>query len=398
MIPAQEVREVLVPKAFYAILQEQGRPPTVDLVTEWLVAQGHGKPYRNVISEGIKACFAEVGRRLQSSVFEALPEETVRLVVALRDDMHAQARREFDEERTQHRVAAQAQVEAANAALGEARLARDEAHQQLDRTQDELRAQAQTLAHQANALKAAEATGVDLRARLDRAEGDLDMTRRSVQALEAAAHAREREHSAALMKAQADLADEHKRGLLAIERERAETKSARKAAEDAHTRIEQLGAQERERVRQVAVLETELATERLARRQLQETGAKQLADAEQALAAGRESLLQAQEEKAALAARLDAMATQAQALGARLAGFGSLSPLTLADLLGRAYLLGGTAPVPAGTALTDTAHAADGAARRLLAPFDVALPPADAAPGGTPDTPPAKPSRAKPSK
>ena len=128
---SEEVRSVLTPQAFWAILAS-GRQPTVDLVSEWMSTHGHGKPNRTVISHGIKSCWAEVGKKvaLYDSI-PGIPPETVRLVIALRDDMLAVARHELDEEKVEIERNAAASVEAAHGRLAMAESDRDHARSQL---------------------------------------------------------------------------------------------------------------------------------------------------------------------------------------------------------------------------------------------------------------------------
>ncbi|CAG9184482.1 DNA-binding protein [Cupriavidus pampae] len=377
MIPAKELREVLVPKAFYAILEAQGRPPTVDLVTAWLVENGHidgdGKPSRNVIAEANRACFADLSRRLKQPMLEGLPEEAVRLVFALRNELYKEATETFDGERTELRAAAQAEVARAQAAVDAAQVARDETRQLLDKALRDLDEAASAIAQRDKDVEAAEAAKAELRRRLERAETDLEMTRRSVQALEAAAHARERAHGEALAKAAHELTEEHKRGLLAVERERAETKVVQKHAAELLARLDKLHEAERERVRQMAVLETQLVAERLAVRQAREAFSK----LDTQLQGTQETLRRVTEEHAGLAAQLEAQQVAHEAATAplreRLAGFGTLSPHTLEDLLLRAFLEGG-----AHRGKGEAASHARTAARALLQPFDVAVRPAAA--------------------
>ncbi|WP_432262759.1 hypothetical protein [Cupriavidus sp. TMH.W2] len=396
-IPAKEVREVLVPKAFHAILLEDAQPPTVDRVTEWLAKQGYSKPNRNVISEGIKACYAVLSERLRQPIFDQLPDETVQLVYALRDHLLKQAKHEFVDETAEIRAQAARDVDVARAAQADAELARHEARKELDIALEVKQAQDTRIDELHTALKAAKDEVERLRGRVDHVEGELEMSRRAVQGLEVAAHAREREHSDALTKLQDQLDAErqrfdadHKRNLLAIERERMETKLAQKTTADALAKIETLNERERDRVAEMAVLKTQLASEQLTRRQLQDAGAKQIADAEQAAAVARDAVGVAQAAEATARGQLQAMNTQLDELRTRLASFGSLSAHSLSDLIVRAMLLGRSVPAdPADPAAVQ--QTAQAAARELLAPFDVRLPDPPRADDG-----PAAPARPDP--
>lgn len=382
-VPFEELREVLVPKAFHAILAEEGQPPTVDRVTEWLVKQGYSRPSRNVISETIKACYAELGKRMRQPIFDQLPEATVRLVYALRDDLLQQAKHEFADEAEAIRVETRQQIEVAQGAQAAAELARHEARKELDTALELKQAQDIHIAELRGALQAAKDDAQALRGRVEQVEGALEMSRRTVQGLEAAAHVREREHIDALTKLQAQLdaerqrADaEHKRNLLAIERERMETKVAQQATANAHAQIETLNARERDRVAEMAVLKSQLASEQLTRRQLQDAGAKQIAEAEQAAASARDAVGVAQAAEASAKGQLQAMGTQLGELRTRLASFGSLSPHSLTDLIVRAMLLGQRMPADMAQPSDPAAlqRAAFAAACELLAPFDVPVP------------------------
>lgn len=107
----------LATSAFWAILAT-GVPPTVDLINDWFLQQGHRKRNRNRISEQLKTCWAELGTRTQvGRTIPGIPQETVELVVALRDHMLALAKREFEESTRDEHARAQSLVDEANANL-----------------------------------------------------------------------------------------------------------------------------------------------------------------------------------------------------------------------------------------------------------------------------------------
>jgi hypothetical protein len=119
----------LTEEAFWAMLPK-GTQPTVETVNAWLKDNGHGGRNRNVISDALKACWAQLGTRVQEmNTLPGIPAETVQLVLKLRDDMHALARNEFEDEYNAIRQAADARVTSAKEEAAASRAATDEAKQ-----------------------------------------------------------------------------------------------------------------------------------------------------------------------------------------------------------------------------------------------------------------------------
>jgi DNA repair exonuclease SbcCD ATPase subunit len=121
--------QLLAEEAFWTLLPK-GTQPTVETVNAWLRDNGHGGRNRNVISDTLKACWAQLATRVREmNTLPGIPAETVQLVLRLRDDMLALAKKEFEDESTEIRLAADARVTAAQAELAAVRAAADEAKQ-----------------------------------------------------------------------------------------------------------------------------------------------------------------------------------------------------------------------------------------------------------------------------
>lgn len=106
--------------AFWAILSE-GKPPTVDLVMERLVAGGHARRNRNQIAEQLRTCWHEVGQKtVADRTIPGIPPETVDLVIALRDNLLTLCRKEFAEDVTRNQAELQQAIAAADARVTEA--------------------------------------------------------------------------------------------------------------------------------------------------------------------------------------------------------------------------------------------------------------------------------------
>lgn len=115
-----EETKALAFSAFWAILAE-GKPPTVDLIMERLVADGHERRNRNQIAEQLKACWAEVGRKtVADRTIPGLPSETIDLVVALRDNLLGVCKKEFAEDVERNRIELQKAVSDADSRVAEA--------------------------------------------------------------------------------------------------------------------------------------------------------------------------------------------------------------------------------------------------------------------------------------
>lgn len=90
--------EQLAATTFFEILGE-GKPPTVDLIVAWLAKNGHGNRYRNTISKAIKDCWEIVGQRNKIATnIPGISEDTVALVVALRDSLLRDVKVDFEED------------------------------------------------------------------------------------------------------------------------------------------------------------------------------------------------------------------------------------------------------------------------------------------------------------
>lgn len=137
--------KALTKTAFYTILGS-GKPPTIDLINDWMVSNDHGKRQRNTISEAIKLCWEEVGERTkQTRMIPGIPDETVELVVALRDNLMTVAKAEFEADSVEIARHAQAKIEQAESKCTVAKNDLDIARntlfmfeESLRKTQDEL--------------------------------------------------------------------------------------------------------------------------------------------------------------------------------------------------------------------------------------------------------------------
>ncbi|WP_175857900.1 hypothetical protein [Burkholderia anthina] len=128
MIRKDETRQ-LTETAFWTLLPT-GTVPTVDSVNAWLDEQGHGRRNRNVISDTLKGCWSALGTRVREiNTLPGIPDETVQLVLKLRDDMLALARQQFADERAELERDAGVQIEAARREAADARAAAEEAKQ-----------------------------------------------------------------------------------------------------------------------------------------------------------------------------------------------------------------------------------------------------------------------------
>lgn len=108
--------KALTETAFWTLLHA-GDQPSVDLVNNWLEKNGHERRNRNTISNALKGCWETLGRRVKNMhELPGVPQETVQLVLQLRDAMLADARASFDAERDQIQGDAEARVQRA---LGE---------------------------------------------------------------------------------------------------------------------------------------------------------------------------------------------------------------------------------------------------------------------------------------
>jgi len=126
MTRKSETRQ-LTEDAFWAILQVD-TAPTVDSVNAWLESHGHEKRDRAVISQTLKLCWGKLGERVRDTrTLPGIPEDTVALILRLREDLLAVARHEFDSQRTTIENEADARAtrarEAASAATGTAEAA-----------------------------------------------------------------------------------------------------------------------------------------------------------------------------------------------------------------------------------------------------------------------------------
>lgn len=116
--------------AFWRILGE-GKQPTVDGIMDVLVRDGHERRNRNVISARLKECWLEVGQRVaKTRTMPGIPDSTVDLVVALRDNMYQLAQAQFERDSAEIQRLADERVAEAIAAVtsltDELAIARDE--------------------------------------------------------------------------------------------------------------------------------------------------------------------------------------------------------------------------------------------------------------------------------
>jgi len=185
-----EQTKTLTGQAFWAILAT-GKPPTVDLVNDWLETGGHGKRQRNAISEALKECWGELGKRSdQTRTIPGIPQETINLVVSLRDNMLELARNEFETDKTEiQRVAdlavAQAQetLKAAEAAVARAREDLLECETRIEHLQAEKLAGIERASAAEAKLDAEVNRSRDLLTQISNLESDLALARRELSEL-----------------------------------------------------------------------------------------------------------------------------------------------------------------------------------------------------------------------
>lgn len=367
MIPAEELRNELTPKAFFEILTQEGKPPSVDRIQDWLQAHGYGRPNRSVISQGIKACWAELVKRVDlKGAMPDLPPETVRLVIALRDDMLRLAKSEFEEEKAQLQKTMDVRVAEVETKL----------HAALEQTghlQRELSG-ALELAHQRQAridvLEQEQQRNVEAleleRSRNDAASAEINALRADVKRREELQEQRDAQHRQAIADERQAADVERKRLLNEVDRERT---VARTLESELAASREAIGAHlERERQQSERVAEL--------------TGALAKANAETSHQARANDQLNAaledaRREKQVLnsdSQRLTAELAASKALlaesRAQLNAFGSLNVDALSELLVHAFLKGhgreGDAQVVKALASTVAAE--------LLSPFGVVVP------------------------
>jgi myosin heavy subunit len=85
-----------IPRAFMAILQT-GRQPSIDSIIEWLKENDLPGRNRNSISEGLKKCWLDLGRRTKEiSTIPGLPREAQEAFIPLWNTMQDVSRREYD--------------------------------------------------------------------------------------------------------------------------------------------------------------------------------------------------------------------------------------------------------------------------------------------------------------
>jgi DNA repair exonuclease SbcCD ATPase subunit len=288
-------------EAFWAILAA-GTQPTVETVNAWLRENGYGGRNRNVISAALKSGWAQLGKRiLEVNTLPGIPEDTVQLVLKLRDDMHALAKREFEGEVNEIRHEADARVATAHAEAAVARAAAEEARQskrEADSAYLALQEEHQRIIGEAKSLRwqleeaSRQITTRDVK--LGQAQESLEQEKQRRDQDRASAHA------------------ERQRLMLEMDQLRtanaAQIRAFERAIEKAQTQIDAAAVRERELRDENAGLHAEIGTLRGAQQVLKDRSAELTAEREHARA---EAAAHAQraatvEEKAlALAGRLD---------------------------------------------------------------------------------------------
>lgn len=172
-----EDTKLLTIQAFWAVLAK-GTPPTIDLINQWMTDNDKGTRRRNDISEVLKTCWADLAKRthLQRSI-PGIPDDTLQLVIQLRENMHQLARAEFDKEATEVKENADNRVAQAEALATQADIKTTKALEALQRAgqeivtaQEQQNATEQRLAHTEGTLRAEIANHMATKIRLAEVE------------------------------------------------------------------------------------------------------------------------------------------------------------------------------------------------------------------------------------
>jgi chromosome segregation ATPase len=302
MIRKDETRQ-LTETAFWTLLPT-GTVPTVDSVNAWLDEQGHGRRNRNVISDTLKGCWSALGTRVREiNTLPGIPDETVQLVLKLRDDMLALARQQFADERAELERDAGVQIEAARREAADARAAAEEAKQgkrEADSAFVTLQEEHQRVIGEAKSL------------RVQLEESSRQLTDRDIQIgqLREALEREQRERARDRETADA----QHRRLTLEIDQLRTENKAQgrafEKTLEKAQAQLDAAATRERELREENARLHADLGALRGAQQVLKENNAELTAERDR----GREAA-------AAHAERAMHLETQMQVMTARLAEY-----------------------------------------------------------------------------
>lgn len=164
--------------AFWEILAS-GKPPSVDSVIDWMVVKGYGRRNRNIISEKLKECWAEAGTKIgHQRTIPGIPEETISLVVSLRDHMLDLARKEYEQSIQEVKQTAERQVADAEAKVAELT-------ESLNRARDDLRVQENRVEHLTSELSTSNDRILTLQDDLKKATATSETLRERVVTIEA---------------------------------------------------------------------------------------------------------------------------------------------------------------------------------------------------------------------
>lgn len=129
---------LLTAEAFWTILAS-GSKPTIDLVNGWMVQHNKGTRRRNDISDALKDCWEALAKRAQlHHAIPGIPDDTVQLVIQLRDRMVDLARAEFATDVVEINARADARVAQAQTLAQQADNKAVKAHQALASAGEEL--------------------------------------------------------------------------------------------------------------------------------------------------------------------------------------------------------------------------------------------------------------------
>lgn len=257
-----EQTKTLTGQAFWVILAT-GKPPTVDLVNDWLETGGHGKRQRNAISEALKECWVELGKRSdQTRAIPGIPPETVNLIVSLRDNMLELARSEFEADTTEIQRVADLDVAQAKESLKKAETAVTRARDDLLECETRIQhLQAEKLAsiERASAAEAKLDAEVnrsrDLLTQIGNLEAALGLAKQDLSDLKLA-------NEAAMASEKRIYADMHRLSQQQIDDERTERKRVTKKSDDLQAQLkdanERASIREREILQQNSALSAEL--------------------------------------------------------------------------------------------------------------------------------------------
>ncbi|MBN3729469.1 hypothetical protein [Burkholderia sp. Tr-20390] len=323
----KEETVILAEEAFWAILAS-GKPPTVDLINAWLLERGNGKRDRNVVNSVAKECWEKVAGRVKDSfALPGIPAETVGLFVKLREDLLAVARAELDADRAEVESATRAAIEAARQEVISAQGERDEA----------LAARRETAA----AFEAVAAERDGLRKELLTAQQSNEAERerriRAEKALEVLSARMEAETSRFAAEREAAEAD-RKRQLLEIDGLRVELRATKEAEKDAHAKLNDTVARERDLAARAAELVEQLGVAKGAERVL----SAQVGDMSRDIERLRAELTSAVERAVRATDQIERLKGDAHALSAALEERAAITEEQLNAALIQAWLNGAT--------------------------------------------------------